>query len=301
VAFSFSAFVTATGATHPWPFSFLSAGAQIDRKETDDDQKICQPTNSKLPEEIMSTDYVQEYVDSSLDPLIAEGLISETLYPVKSGKEATVYCCLGGPAAGVELLAAKVYKPLEARVFRNDAAYKQGRTRSLGRRDKLAYAKKTAHGRDLQFGIWIGSEYQTLGMLHAVGADVPRPIARSGGALLIEYFGDRDGAAPMLSQVTLPPPQALAAFKRIIRNVALWLRHDLVHGDLSPYNILYWNERPTIIDFPQAVDPRFNQDARALLERDVENVCRHFARQGVEAEAVAIADELWRRYRRAEL
>ena len=249
----------------------------------------------------MPSDYVQEYVDSSLDAFFAEGLISEVLYAVKSGKEVTVYCCQGGPAAGAELLAAKVFKPLEARVFRNDAAYKQGRTRAFGRRDKLAFAKKTRHGRDLQFGVWIASEYKTLSMLHAVGADVPRPLSRSSGALLLEYLGDRDNAAPMLSQISLPQPDAIAAFKRVIRNVALWLRHDLVHGDLSPFNILYWGGNVTIIDFPQAVDARFNQDARALLSRDLENVCGYFGRMSVEADPRQIADELWRRYRRAQL
>jgi len=249
----------------------------------------------------MPSDYVQEYVDSSLDAFFAEGLISEILYVVKSGKEATVYCCQGGPAAGAELLAAKVFKPLEARVFRNDAAYRQGRTRALGRRDKLAFAKKTRHGRDLQFGVWIASEYKTLSMLHAVGADVPRPLSRSSGALLLEYLGDRDNAAPMLSQISLPQPDAIAAFKRVIRNVALWLRHDLVHGDLSPFNILYWGGNVTIIDFPQAVDARFNQDARALLSRDLENVCGYFGRMSVETDPNRIADELWRRYRRAQL
>jgi len=249
----------------------------------------------------MPSDYVREYVDSSLDTFFAEGLISEVLYVVKSGKEATVYCCQGGPAAGAELLAAKVFKPLEARVFRNDAAYRQGRTRAFGRRDKLAFAKKTSHGRDLQFGVWIASEYKALSMLHAVGADVPRPVSRSGGALLLEYLGDRENAAPMLSQISLPQPQAIAAFRRIIRNVALWLRYDLVHGDLSPFNILYWAGNVTIIDFPQAVDARFNQDARSLLSRDLENVCSYFERMSVEADPDRIADELWRRYRRAEL
>jgi RIO kinase 1 len=249
----------------------------------------------------MPSDYVQEYVDSSLDAFFAEGVISEVLYEVKSGKEATVYCCQGGAAAGAELVAAKVFKPLEARVFRNDAAYKQGRTRAFGRRDKLAFAKKSRHGRDLQFGVWIGSEYKTLSMLHAAGADVPRPLSRSGGALLLEYFGDRDNAAPMLSQISLPQPDALAAFKRVIKNVALWLHYDLVHGDLSPFNILYWAGNVTIIDFPQAVDARFNQDARSLLNRDLENVCSYFARMSVEADPNQIADELWRRYRRAQL
>ena len=50
---------------------------------------------------------------NALDAFIGDGFISEVLYQVRSGKEATVYCCRGGEVAGKELLAAKVYRPLE--------------------------------------------------------------------------------------------------------------------------------------------------------------------------------------------
>jgi RIO kinase 1 len=245
------------------------------------------------------TNYSQAHLDSSLEAFFAEGLIARVLQVVKSGKEATVYCCQAGSAA--ELLAAKVYRPLEDRDFRNDAAYSAGRDKVFGRRDRLALAKKSRHGRDLQYGGWIGAEYQTLEILHAAGATVPRPISRSSGAILMEYFGDRDGAAPMLSQVSLERPQAIAALRRIIANVALALRCDRVHADLSPFNILYWQGDVRIIDFPQAVDPRSNGNARSLLCRDLENVCKYFRRSDVDADPARIADELWQRYRRAAL
>ena len=54
-----------------------------------------------------------------------------------------------------------------------------------------------------------------------------------------------------------------------------------IHGDLSPFNILWWQGRPWIIDFPQAVDARMNANSYALLCRDVENVCRFFAKRDV--------------------
>ena len=60
--------------------------------------------------------------------------------------------------------------------------------------------------------------------------------------------------------------------------------------------MLYWNGTITLIDFPQAVDPRFNRHARDWLERDVENVCRYFRRHGVDADPTAPAEELWTRY-----
>ena len=59
-----------------------------------------------------------------------------------------------------------------------------------------------------------------------------------------------------------------------MRNVELMLAYDRVHGDLSAYNVLYRDGEVRIIDFPQAVDPRFNSNALYLLERDIEHLCR---------------------------
>ncbi len=237
----------------------------------------------------------------AFDALFRDRLITDILFEIRSGKEATVYCCRADPSTGKELIAAKLYRPLERRSFRNDAGYQTGRDAPMGRRDKLALAKKTHHGRDLQFGVWIESEYQTIRMLHEIGADVPDAIARSGSVFLMEYFGDESAAAPMLFRVKLERTQAAQYLRRIVDNVTLWLAHHRVHGDLSPYNILYWNDRIVVIDFPQAVDPRVNPNARSLLQRDLDNVCGYFERYGIHADANRIGNELWTRYRRDAL
>ena len=119
--------------------------------------------------------------------------------------------------------------------------------------------------------------------------------------MLMDYLGDADTPAPMLHDVALDPQEARRLFHRVMRNVELWLACDRVHADLSAFNILYWQGQVTIIDFPQAVDPRSNPSAQALLTRDVENVCRYFARYGVWVNPTRIANDLWRRFLRGEL
>ena len=76
----------------------------------------------------------------------------------------------------------------------------------------------------------------------------------------------------------------------------LFLACNRLHGDLSAFNILYWQGRATIIDFAQAVDPRHNPEIYPVLERDVERVYRYFARYGVVADPGAIAAGLWADY-----
>lgn len=242
--------------------------------------------------------------DVSLDDLFAifydRSLITDVLYEVKSGKEATVYCCRAHPQTGVALLAAKVYRERDHRGFHNEAIYREGRP-LLDRRAQRALEKGSAVGKRMQYASWIGFEWETLRLLHAAGADVPRPFACADQAILMQFFGDEEGVAQPLANIDPRPGEERALFERIIRNVELFLAQNRVHADLSPYNILYYAGQAAVIDFPQAVDPRFNQNARDLLLRDVRNVCRYFVRYGIRVEPEAIVARLWQRFRRSEL
>jgi RIO kinase 1 len=239
-----------------------------------------------------------------IEPFIDQGYVDEVLGLIKAGKEASVYACRAGPAAGCELVAAKVYRDAQYR-FKNDAVYQEARARELGISGSALRAfnnrRRSNTGREVQAGTWRMREYQVLRLLHESYADVPRPIAAEGEAILMEFFGDEYGAAQQLNRVDLTVDDAPVVFQRLMNNVELFLALNLVHGDLSPHNVLYWQGDVRVIDFPQATDPRFNSHARELLGRDVDNLVRYFAPFGVEASAAVLTDDLWRRFRRAEL
>ena len=235
----------------------------------------------------------------ALDDLIGQGLVAAVLGPVKSGKEATVYCCEAAPEAGVELLAAKVYRQRDVRRFANDAAYNAGRLRQRNRRETRAILNKSDFGREQSFDRWVADEYETLQLLHRGGCAVPRPLLRSDRVIVMEYIGDEDAPASALASVRLDPCDARRAFEELLRNVEIALACDRIHGDLSAYNVLYHEGELRIIDFPQAVDARFNPNAPELLERDLANVCGFFARFGVDADVHRIARGMWGRYMRA--
>jgi RIO kinase 1 len=245
--------------------------------------------------------------DSALEPFLDDGRITGILFPIKSGKEATVYCCRAGARVDAELLAAKVYRPRMFRSLSNDAVYRQSREqhdeRGRAVRDGRRWrgAAKTERGRAAQVTSWIEYEFQTQRLLHAAGADVPRPLAQIGNAVLMEYIGDGDEPAPRLIEAELAPQEAQVLFDRLMRNVELFLACDRIHGDLSAYNILYLPGDVTIIDFAQAVDPRHNPEVFTLLERDIERMYRYFARYGVVADPAALAVDLWTRYLCGEL
>ena len=96
-------------------------------------------------------------------------------------------------------------------------------------------------------------------------------------------------------------PTAHRYFSHILDNIEIMLSENLIHGDLSPYNILVWKDKPWVIDMPQAVDVRFNRNAFELLRRDLVNVCSFFERQGVTNQPTELTIDLWDRYQRARL
>lgn len=246
------------------------------------------------------------WILSSLTNFYEQDLITDVLHVVKSGKEATVYCCAADSGTGLDYAAAKVYRPRLFRRLRNDAVYREGRTqrdvdgrviRGNARHHRAAF--RSQRGRAVQVSSWIEYEFQTHVLLYNAGADVPKPLAQIGNSLLMEYIGDVGEPAPRLYEVRLPHWEVQSLFERVLYNVELSLSCHRIHGDLSEYNILYWGGQIKLIDFAQAVDASQSAGVFSLLQRDIERVCRHFATYGVSADASEIAKEMWRRYQGA--
>ncbi len=203
---------------------------------------------------------------SSLDHFLHEGLITDVVRIVKTGKEASVHLCRGNRSTtGEDLVALKVYHPLDRRDFRDESIYRDGEWIEE-RRIRAALEKKTRFGRQVQGGLWVSREWETLRALSAAGLPVPRPIASTGDAILMSYVGDLDLAAPQLRSVRPDPAEAQDLFEQILRAIERMLYVNVIHGDLSAYNLLVWDGRVTVIDLPQAVDPA-QEPARAGAAR----------------------------------
>ena len=117
---------------------------------------------------------------SALESFADEGWISEILYEVKSGKEATVFCCRGGALAPAPLVAAKVYRPIKTRRFKNDAMYVGGRLHmARPGRAKRAVQAKSAFGRPCRLKEAPAS-LSTAGTFSGLRMSGPRVIRQSG-------------------------------------------------------------------------------------------------------------------------
>ena len=233
-----------------------------------------------------------------LDPLLADGVIDEVVGRLKSGKEADVWLVRH---AG-QVVAAKVYRDRHARSFKNDAAYREGR-QVRNSRTQRAMDRGTRFGRAAAEDAWKTKEADALYQLHAAGLQVPRPVLFYEGVLLMELVLDAHGRpAPRLVDTQPGPEQAAHLYAVLRSQVVGMLACDLIHGDLSPYNVLLGANGPVVIDFPQVVGAAHNSQAQAFFLRDLRTLHQFLAALAPALRAAhGDGHEIWRAYVRREL
>lgn len=212
---------------------------------------------------------------------------------LKTGKEADVHLVERRLGTQVNVLAAKRYRKFEDRLFRNDARYRAGRRTGESRLDK-AVAEGNRAGMAFRARLWLTTEFDALCRLWSAGVAVPYPVQKLGNEVMVELIGSPEQAAPRLVHARLGRDALHEAWTQLVAAMHAMVRSGVVHGDLSPYNIL-WDldrERAVIIDFPQSVDPIAHPEGLALLQRDASNVATWFGKRGVRADADVLFHEL---------
>jgi RIO kinase 1 len=204
------------------------------------------------------------------------GVIDRIYGVVKAGKESRVYWA--EDKDGKEL-AVKIYLTVSAEFRKGMLKYVEGDPRFKGvKRDT----------RSLIFA-WAQKEFKNLEQAMAVGVRVPKPIAVKNNVLVMEFIGRNGVCAPSMKEK--PPENPDKTYKTLLGYLKkLYRKAELVHGDLSEYNIMIWRGRPVLFDMAQAV-PLAHPMADFLLKRDITNLNRFFNRLGVE---VPSAEQVYR-------
>jgi RIO kinase 1 len=218
---------------------------------------------------------LEEVFDRATFMVIYELLKSDILYEVhgvvNAGKEARVYW--GKNKEGKDL-AVKIYLTASAEFRKGMLKYIEGDYRFKGvKRDT----------RSLIF-TWAQKEYQNLEQASRAKVRVPRPIAVKKNVLVMEFIGKNGvNASSLKEQVPSDPEEVYGVLLTYLKR--LYRKAELVHGDLSEYNIMMWNGKPVIFDMAQAV-PTSHPMAEFFLRRDLANVNRFFKRLGVKVLSV---------------
>jgi RIO kinase 1 len=210
-------------------------------------------------------------IKKALDEFKKKDLKITILEEIKSGKEATVFKaeCEG------KIYALKIYKDNLHMSFNRYNIYMAGKHFS-SYSSRKAVAKKTVYGRGIIEEFRTRREFKMMEKFIEFDANIPKVYEFTSNAILMEYIGDKNKAAPKIKDVALTTDQAQQVYENIMQSVEIFWNNGVVHGDLSEFNILWWKEKAYIIDFPQAIDVRQNPNAEELLERDILNVKNFF-------------------------
>ena len=190
---------------------------------------------------------------------------------IKSGKEADCFLV----RVKEDLFCLKSYKDRPLSTTAGNNIYLAGKW-FRNPSQKKSVDKGNKYGKDLIRKLWTKREYYMLKKFHSLDANVPEVFDFNNNSILMEYLGDSSIPAPLLKDANLKEKQLNEVFTQIINSIKTFYKCGIVHGDLSEFNILWWQNKPYIIDFPQAIDVRNNLNANELLLRDVTNVCKFF-------------------------
>ncbi len=212
---------------------------------------------------------LDERSQMALYRLMNHGVIAELQHPIRQGKESLVLHALApdGRELAVKVHTSKVFGARERK------QYLFGDWRLRHARHHITQRTET---------IWAEKELRNLARLEKARVPAPRPVAFDENIVVMGFIGENGAAAAQLNNLRDLDYPRIAA--RVLSSLKLMVsRAKLVHGDLSPYNILVWREVPYMIDLSQAVLTT-HPDATRLLGRDMANLEAFFSRQGVDPE-----------------
>ncbi len=196
---------------------------------------------------------------------------------ISSGKEARVYWGVKGDGTDV---AVKIYL-VASSDYKKRLQYIEGDPRfSKIRKDSRGIAE-----------VWARKEYINLKQAMDAGVSVPKPLAFQGNVVVMEFVGKGGIPAPRL----IDSNPTKADYASVIRAMKLiFQKAELVHSDLSEYNIMKLDRKLIFFDFGSAVSTAHPQ-AEEYLRRDILNINRFFQRRGINVEEDV--EKLFRRVR----
>lgn len=196
----------------------------------------------------------------TLYELANKGAIDLLYGVIKTGKESNVFFGRGKKG---EPLAVKIHR-ITTSDYKSMIRYIDGDRRFRG-------IKKTK--RSIVY-TWVKKEFKNLRVALECGVAAPKPIAYKNNVLVMEFVGENEISSPMLKSCWLKNPDKV--LKKIVEYMKkLYCRGNLVHSDLSEYNILIKDEQPVFIDLSQAVIKEHPM-AQEFLKRDVANIAKYF-------------------------
>jgi len=223
------------------------------------------PKKLKRPDAKFKTmhNVFDEFTNRTIFKLISEGHFDGLESTIKMGKEANIFSA----KKGSKRVMVKIYR-LEACDFNGMFDYIKEDPRYIGLGGKKR--KVIFH--------WVQREFRNLQKAREANVPVPKVLKFKNNIIVMDFIGEGDEIAPMLKDKKPKDPKKF--FNQVIDNMRKLHKAELVHADLSAFNILNFNEKAVFIDFSQTTSIK-NLRSDEYLERDVKNIVNHFKKLGL--------------------
>ncbi len=206
-----------------------------------------------------------DFTNKVLFKLASQGFFDTLTNQIGIGKEANVF--LAKKQDGSQVIV-KIYR-LENCNFNKMYEYIKGDPR---------YADLKGRRRELIFS-WVSREFKNLHKAREVGVSVPTPHTCMQNVLVMEAILQDGEPAHQLKSTAVENPQKFV--KEVLASMQkLYQDANIVHADLSPFNILVQHQKPVLIDMSQSTDIKDSM-ALTFLKRDVHNLCLYAKRNGM--------------------
>ena len=201
--------------------------------------------------------------------LLNSNFLSEINGCLSTGKEANVYYAKG---TGTQEYAVKIFKT-SILVFKDRDRYVSGEHRF-----RHGYCKSNPRK---MVRTWAEKEMRNLKRLHMAGVPCPQPYLLKQHVLVMDFLGEDGWCAPRLKDATLSSAELDECYRTVVLDMRrMYHECNLVHGDLSEYNLLWYRGRAVIIDVSQSVE-HAHPYATDFLKKDIANITEFFGRNGV--------------------
>ncbi|MHA1946829.1 MAG: serine protein kinase RIO [Candidatus Hodarchaeales archaeon] len=214
---------------------------------------------------------IDQNASKVLSSLQSKGILKEITGTIASGKESGVFLANLGPKGDILCQDMSITSPIVLKIFRTSTLnFKKILTYISGDIRFKKYSKKTRS----VIKLWVEKEFKNLNRSTSVGVNAPKPILVKNNVLLMELIGENGIPSPLLKSV--PQRASISTLETLLQQVSiLYKKAGLVHGDLSPYNIIMKDVTPYVIDMSQSVLVS-HPNAQEFLKRDLSNILTFF-------------------------
>lgn len=230
--------------------------------------------NSAILDDIQSCK-MSDATRAIMDGLLVAYKIEKLNGVVGHGKESTVLHATGrdhedNPGQEVAI-----------KIFRSDnnVAFK---TRDTYNKSKCpSYKFDKPRSKNDSLNKWAERGFKNLKLLRRANINCPDAISLKKHVLVMSFLGLDAAPSPQLKEARLDEDQLRSSYEQVVDIMErMYKECDLIHGDLSEYNLLWHNNQVFVIDVSQSMFTS-HPNANSFLYRDCKNILEFYRKSGL--------------------